>query len=201
MDTKWVKVFHVTNSDTVVADVSHHLVLKFLPTTQILINKDLGADRKCLDSEFLELSVIVGKTRSKTTQGKRSTDKNRVANLISGHNGFVNGAGAVRQGNGLVNFLKLGTKDLAILSRLNNWDLGSQHFDVCSLKLTGIPQLNTNIECGLTTHGDNDTVRLFLVDDFHHNVRTDRKEIHRVSTLCCIALFLRCLDRRNIGVD
>jgi hypothetical protein len=41
MDSEWVEVLHVTDSDTVVIAVTHHLVLDLLPSLERLLYEDL----------------------------------------------------------------------------------------------------------------------------------------------------------------
>jgi len=43
VDAQRVKVLHIADSDTVISDISHHLIFHFLPAQQGLFHQDLPA--------------------------------------------------------------------------------------------------------------------------------------------------------------
>ena len=48
MNAEWVEVLHITDGDTVISCITHHLVFHLLPAEQRLLHKNLVGIRQCL---------------------------------------------------------------------------------------------------------------------------------------------------------
>mmetsp|Transcript_26373 Transcript_26373/g.47644 ORF Transcript_26373/g.47644 Transcript_26373/m.47644 type:complete len:302 (-) Transcript_26373:97-1002(-) len=198
MDSKRIKVLHVTDCNAVVTAVAHDFVLEFLPSTQVLINQNLRTIRKGLGCEILEFCIVGSESRSKTTECKGSTNENGVSNLVGSYQRVIDRIGTVRQSNRFTNLLELGTKDFTIFRGFNHGNLSTQHFHSGSLQLSRLPQFHTDIERRLSSHGHNDSIRLFLVDDVHDDMRSNGKKVDAIG---CILGSLRSLHGGNIGIN
>ena len=202
VDTEGIEVLHITDGNAVVTSVTDDLVLELLPSTKIAIDDDLATVGKGLGGKSLHLSIIRGETRTKTTKSEGSTDEDGVADLVLGNiHGLIHGGGGVGLGNSLVDLSKLLAEDFTILGGLNDIDLRAEDLNTLLLQLAGLPELNTDVQSGLSTHGNNDTVGTLFADDVHNNVGLNGEEVDLVSTHGVVLLLLTGLDGGNVGVD
>mmetsp|Transcript_59704 Transcript_59704/g.176908 ORF Transcript_59704/g.176908 Transcript_59704/m.176908 type:complete len:576 (+) Transcript_59704:1946-3673(+) len=201
VDTQRVEILHVAHRDAIVGGITDYLVLQFLPSPQILIDENLTGGSKRLGGQFAEFLLVVGESRSQSSKGKGGTYQHGKTNFVGNHDGLVDGSGGITEGDGLVNLLQFFRKYFAIFRGFNDGNLCTEHLHPGSLKLSRLPQFHPNIQGSLSSHGDNDTVRLLLVYDIHDYRRTDGEEVHRIGPLAVISLFLRGLDCRNVGID
>ena len=202
VDAKRVKVLHVAHGDAVVAVVADHLVLELLPPAQVLVNEDLRASGESLGGHGTQFVVVGGKSRPQAPQCVGGPDQDGVPDLVGRHDRLVNGGGTVRERNRFVDFFELLAEDLAVFGGFNDRDLRPEHFDAGRLELSRVPQFDADIEGGLPTHGNDDTVRLFLPDNVHDDFRLDGEEVHAVGgPRLLVLLFLGGLDCGNVGID
>ena len=201
VNSKRVKVLHITNSNTVVTRIPNDLILQLLPSSQILINDDLITRSKGLGSQVSNLIVVGGKSTPESTKSICGTDQDGVSNLVSNLYSLVDRICTVREGNTLTNLSQLLREDFTIFSSFDSGHLGTQNLNTSGLELARVPELNSNIEGSLTTHGYDDTIGLFLLDDVHHNMSSDGEEVHLVGSRCGLILLSRSLNGGNVGVN
>ncbi len=79
MDTQRVEVFHVTNCDTVVVTVAHHLIFNLFPSLQALFNEHLWWEWECLFSQFVQFFFIVAEATTQASQSIGSTKDNGIS--------------------------------------------------------------------------------------------------------------------------
>ena len=92
VNTQRVKVLHVANSDAVVVGVTDYFVFDFLPALERLLDQNLGRQCQRSGSHVAELFLVVGETRSQTTERVGGSDNDRVSDLFGGIDSFLDGA-------------------------------------------------------------------------------------------------------------
>ena len=193
MDTEWIEILHVTDSDAVVLAITDNLVLDLLPSLHGALNKHLWRGSKCLNAEVVELLVVVGETRSETSKGEGSTDNDWEADVLDAGHGLVNVAGRGRLGALLADGLHGAGKELTILGLDDGVDWSTEDLNAELGKL--ILELDTNLEGGLSTEGDVDGIRRLVLDDLTDEVGSDWEEVNLVGETG------RGLDSGNVWVD
>ena len=73
MDTERIEVLHVTNGDTVVIAVAHHLVFYLLPALQRLLYQHLWREGKGFLCQAVKLLLIIAEARTQSPKGIGST--------------------------------------------------------------------------------------------------------------------------------
>ena len=79
MDAQRVEVLHITNRDTVVVLVAHHLVFYLFPSLQRLLYQHLWREGESLLSLCQQLLLIVAEARAQATKGVGGTQNNGKA--------------------------------------------------------------------------------------------------------------------------
>ena len=73
MYSQWVKILHITYGDTVVVFIAYYLILNLFPTLQRLLYQHLWRECEGLLCKFVQLFLIVAKTRTQTAECVCST--------------------------------------------------------------------------------------------------------------------------------
>jgi hypothetical protein len=193
MDTQGIEVLHVTNSDTVVLGITNDLVLDLLPALHTALNKNLRTGGESLVAEIEKLVFVIGETTAETTKGVGGTHDDREANVLDDMHGLVDVVGRSGFGTLLANGLHASGKELTILGGDDGVDGSTKDLDTEGLKL--VLELNTNLESGLSTEGNIDSIGALVLNDLSDEISVDRKEVNLVGQA------LGGLDSGNVGVD
>lgn len=193
--TKRVEVLHVANSDTVISRITNDFVLGLLPALERLLNQDLGGEGERSGRQVPELLRVVGKTRSKTTERVSSTDNDGVSDLLGGHESLIDGVDSNRLGDRDINLVQSPGEQITILGSLKCLNTGSENLDTVLLKKTLPVHLNTQVQRSLATEGQEDAIRLLLLDNIFDIFGGYRQVVDLIGE------HVRCLDSRNVGVD
>ncbi|KAI6760251.1 hypothetical protein HG531_013452 [Fusarium graminearum] len=195
VNTKRVKVLHVAHGDTVVVGVTNDLVLKFLPALERLLDKDLRREGERSSGHVAELLLVVGETGTKTAESISSSDNDGVSDSLGGLEGLLNSANSNRLGDGDVNLFQSPSEEVTIFTQLQSSNAGTEDLDAVLLEKSESLHLNTKVESSLTTKGQEDTIRLLLLDDVRNILGGDREVIDLISQTVV------GLDGSDVGVD
>mmetsp|Transcript_18061 Transcript_18061/g.42645 ORF Transcript_18061/g.42645 Transcript_18061/m.42645 type:complete len:263 (+) Transcript_18061:2073-2861(+) len=200
VDSKRIKVLHVADGDTVVISIAHNFILDFLPPLHALFDEDLRSNRECLAGHLTKVGFVLADTTSKSTKSKGRADHEGESNLLGSFKGFINGISRVRLGNLFVNFIQAIREELTIFSVDHDINLGSENLDSVLLQCSRFPHFNGAVQCGLSTHGNHDTVGFLLLDNFFDVFGSDGQEEDVISLLRRLVVRVG-LDRGDVGVD
>ena len=195
VDTEGVEVLHVADSNAVVVGITDDLVLDLLPALEGLLDQDLGGECERASSHVAELLLVVGETGTETTKGVGSTDNDGVANLVGSIEGLIDGVHGDGLGDGDVDLLKGLGEEISVLRKLQCPDTGTENLDTVLLEEAELLHLDTQIEGGLTTEGQEDTIGLLPLDDVLDVLGGDGEVVDLVGE------GVVGLDGSDVGVD
>ena len=195
MDAQRVEILHVTHGDTVVVAVTHYLVFYFLPAFQRFLHQHLWREGKGLFGEFIQFVLIVTEARAKSAQSVGSTQDDRIAQVGSSLAGIFNIITGLTLDGLHANLVELFHEELAVFSIHDSLHRSTQHLHVVFLQYTTLIQLNTTVQCRLSTEGQQDAVWMFLGNNLLYEIWLYRQEIDFVGNA------LRRLDCGNIRID
>jgi hypothetical protein len=98
------------NHKAYVGSISNNLVLDLLPSLETLLNQDLGRQAERLGREISKLVLVVGETRTETTEGEGRSKDDRVTDGGSSLEGIVDGSDGGRLSGGNVDLCKAKAK-------------------------------------------------------------------------------------------
>ena len=195
MDAQGVEVLHVTNGDTVVVTVTHHLIFYLLPALQRLLHQHLGRESEGLLGQLIQFFLVVTETRAQTTQCIGSTQDDRIAQVLCSLTCLFDGLASLALDGLHANLVEFLHEELAVLRVDDGLHRRTQHLDAILLEHAALIQFHATVQCRLTTKGQQDAVRTFLLDDTLHEVRLHRQEIYLVGHT------LRGLHRGNVRIN
>jgi hypothetical protein len=195
VDTKRIKVLHVAHGDTVVVGIADHLVFNLLPALERLLDKDLRGEGQGSSGHVSELFLVVGETGAETTQGIGSSDNDGVSDLFGSIESLLDGTNGDRLGDRNFNLLQSLGEEVTILRQLEGPDASAEDLDSVLFKETESLHLDTQVEGGLSTKGQEDAIGLLLLDDIGDVLGSDGEVVDLVSQTVV------GLDGSDVGVD
>mmetsp|Transcript_14734 Transcript_14734/g.41039 ORF Transcript_14734/g.41039 Transcript_14734/m.41039 type:complete len:570 (-) Transcript_14734:1054-2763(-) len=199
VDSKRIEVFHVTNGHTIVISITDNLVLNFLPSLHALFDKNLRGCRQGFICHVSKVIFIVAHSTSKTSESKGRSNHERISDILGSFNSFFDRVGGVRLGNLLVNLMQTIREQLSVFGVDNNIDGRSEDFHTVFFENSGFVHFDGTVECCLSTHGNNNTIGLLLLDYLLNEFGCHGKEESVVGLKFRLAVHV-CLDRRNVRV-
>ena len=122
VNPNWVKVFHVTNNQSIVSWVTHHFVFDFLETCDWTLNQTLGNrwQLQTIFSDFTQFFLVGTHTTPSTTKCESWTDNNWVTDCRCKGNCFFYCVDNFRLWNWLIQFLHQLFKEVTVLRLVNS---------------------------------------------------------------------------------
>mmetsp|Transcript_95927 Transcript_95927/g.276367 ORF Transcript_95927/g.276367 Transcript_95927/m.276367 type:complete len:223 (+) Transcript_95927:25-693(+) len=142
---------------------------------------------------------IVAETTSKTTERISGTDHQGETKLFGGHNGLFYSVCGVGLSNLLVDFVESVREKLSVFSIDDHVNWSSKYLDTILFKDSGVVELNSAVQCRLTSHRNNNTIWLFLLDDFLDEFRCDGKEENVIRLMTRFVIHV-CLNGGDVRV-
>jgi hypothetical protein len=195
VDTQRVKVLHVAHGDTVVISVANDLVLDLLPALEGLLDENLGSQRQGARRQITELVGVGSETRAETTKSIGGADNDGVTDLLGGLQSIIDGTDGNGLSNGDVDLVESLGEQVTVLTSLQSLDGSAENLDAVALEDTHAVHLHTQVESGLTTEGQEDTVGALTLDNVGDIFGGDGKIVDLVGQLVV------GLDGRDIRVD
>mmetsp|Transcript_18339 Transcript_18339/g.27226 ORF Transcript_18339/g.27226 Transcript_18339/m.27226 type:complete len:317 (-) Transcript_18339:191-1141(-) len=199
MNTQWIKVLHVTDSYTIVMSISNDLVFHFLPALHRLFDKNLVRQSQSLLSHIAKHFFIVTDATTQTTESKGTSDHEGISDLLGRIHSVLYRMDGIRFSNLFINLMELVTKQLTIFRINHNRDRCSEYFHIVLVKDAILVEFDGTVECCLTSHTDDDTIRLFLFDDFFNEFRCDWKKEDMIGLASGLGVHVG-LYRSNVGI-
>jgi hypothetical protein len=156
---------HVAANDNVVGGVTDNLVLELLPSLERLLDEDLRGEGERFGGKVTELVLVLSETGSESTEGEGGTEDDGVTDLLGGDEGVVDARDGGRGGGGNANLLESLDEEVAVLGNLKSADLGTENLDTETLQDTHLLELDTDVEGGLSTESEEDTVGALLLEN------------------------------------
>ena len=194
MDPERVHVLHVADRDAVVEAVADHLVFDFLPPAQGFLHEHLGREGESLGGDGVQLDLVLAEAGAEPAQGVGRPDDDGIAYLAGGGTGLFKGRRRMRTDGLHADLVQPGHEQFAVLRVDDSFHGGSQDLHAVALQDAAAEQGHAAVERSLAAEGKKDAVRALLLDDFLHERRCHRQEIHLVGHA------FRGLDRRDVGV-
>ena len=165
VDAKGVEVLHVADGDAVVGGVADNLILDFLPALQGLLDQDLRGESERPGGHVAELLLVMRESRSKTAQSVGSANDDGVSNNLGGFQSLLNGSDSDRLGDGDVDLSEGLGEEFSVLTGLEGLNWRSQDLDSVLLEKTHALHLDTQVQGGLATESEEDSVWLLALDN------------------------------------
>ena len=195
MDAQRVEVLHVTDGDTVVKTVAHHLILHFFPSTQGFFHKHLRGEGESFLNQHIQFFFIVTEAGTQSTKRVCSTDNHRITQFGSSTTGINSIFYSFTFNSLYIDFIQLMHENLTVF-RIDNGLYGStENFYAIFLKNSIFVKGDTAVQCRLPTKGEHNTIRTFFFDDFLYKIRSDRQEVNLVGNA------FRSLHGSDVRVD
>ena len=195
VDAERVEILHVADRDAVVVAVAHHLELDLLPAPQGLLDEHLGREGERLAGDGLQLSLVLAETGTQAAQRVGGTQDHRVADLAGGGAGLLQVGGRVRLDRLDVDLVHALHEEFAVFGVDDGLHRGAEHLDAVGLEDTVLVELHAAVEGGLSAEGEQDPLRLLLLDHLLDEERRDGQEVDLIGNS------LGSLDRGDIGID
>ena len=197
MHTHRIDVFHVADGNTVARGITHNLVLNLLPAGNAALHQHLvdTAQTQAVGQDIHQFLLVVGDSAAASPKGKGRTQHNRVADGVGKLDTILHVVYHSGRGAGLADLLHGILERLAVLRLEDRLGGGSDQFHAMLFQETGLRQLHTQIQPGLSAQGGKDAVRLFLENDLLQHLRCQRLNINLISDI------LICHDGRRVGID
>ena len=194
MDTQRVEVFHACHCKAVVVCITDYLELNFFPTFQRLFYQNLFRESEGAFSQFQELFLILTDTAAQTTQCVSRSNHNREANAFSSRNSIFHALYSLADRSLHLDLVQFLHEEVTVFRIHDSFYRSTQYAYTIFIQDTTCVQLSTAVQGSLTTESQQDTIRLFLLDDFFYEISSYRQEIN----LICDTF--RSLDSRNVRV-
>ena len=180
VDAERVEVLHRGHGEAAVIGIADALELDLLPALQRLLYKDLRRKGEGRLSQLDELLFVGADTRSETSEGIGRADHDGEADLAGGLQRILHRLYGVAHGHFQVYLAQLLHKEVAILCVHDSFHAGAKHLYVVFFQCAVQVELRAAVQGRLAAEGQQDAVRALLLDDFCHEVRIHRLEIHLV---------------------
>lgn len=129
---------------------------------------DRRTDRKSTGS--IVSQIVIRLQVSRVSSREVVTIASHSAHPGYGRGGGRKGIEPVRQSKTFIDFGKLLAEQFAIFSGDDGFDGGPQHFAIVLLEDSSFPELDANIQSGLSSHAHQDPIGSFLGNDFLDNI-------------------------------
>ena len=195
VDAQGVEVFHVTDRDTVVVPVSHHLVFYLFPALETLLHQHLWREREGFLRQLVQFFLIIGKSAAQSAQCVCGTDDNRITQFGSSLTHLLYILTGLAADGLDINLLEFLNKQFTVFRVHDGLYRSTQHLDVVFLEHATLIQLHTTVEGCLSSKTEQDSVWTLLLNDALHKIGLYWQEINLV---CDTLGSLHC---SNIGID
>ena len=208
-----VEVLDGADDHDVVVGVAHDLELVLLPAEDRLLEEHLGgrAGLEAGAGHPAQVRLVVGEARAEAAHGEGGAHDDRVAELLGGGEGAVQGESDLLPRRGPLGSVigiaddrarRLGAaalddtlEPLPVLTELDRLDVGADERAAVLLEDPGVVQGDRGVEGGLPTERGQDGVGALALDDLLDDLGGDRLDVGRVRELGVGH------DRRGVGVD
>ena len=202
MDAHRVDVLDRADHHDVVALVAHELELVLLPPDDRLLEEDLGGRRcgKAGAGDAVKIRLVVCDAGSSATHREGRAYDDWVLEVVDGGEALLHRV-AHETASGLGRETRVVDRGddvlelLAILPRLDRFDIGADELDVVALENTRCVQRHRAVERRLPAERGQQRVRALFGDDLLDVLRSDRLDVGRVGELGVGH------DRRRVAVD
>ena len=197
MDTHGVKVFDGADNNAVIVAVPDHFHLILFPANQRLINQQLIGWRQIqtATADLFKFFPVVGDTTTGATHGKRGADNAGETKAVGNLRRFFHAVGNTRVGGFQTNGFHRLVETLAIFRLVDSIGIGTDHLNTVLLENAMLGQVQGTVQCGLTTHGWQQCIGLFLGNNMLNRAPLYRFDIGRIRHRRVGH------NRRRVGVD
>ena len=190
-----VEVFHVADRNTVVETVADNFIFYFFPTFETLFHEHLGRERESLLGKFIEFFFVVAETRTQSTEGISRTNDDRISQSLCSASCIFNVVYGFTLDGFYINLVEFLDKEFAVFSVHDGLHGSAKHLEIIFFQHTTLVELNTAVECCLSTKCKHNTLWTFLLNHSLDEIGSDGKEVNLVSHA------FRSLDSGDIWVD
>ena len=182
MHAHGVEILNRTDNDAVIIAVTHHFHLVLFPAEYGFFQQHLGGRRKIqtVFTNINELFLVVSDTATAAAHGKGRPDNNRETDRGLHLKCDFHTVGDLRPrrtqtdvGHGI-------PEQTTILGHINGFTTGADHLNTKLLQHTLTHQVERTVQCRLPTHGGQQRVRTFFLDDLRHCLPVNRFDINRI---------------------
>ena len=78
MDPQRIEIFHITNRNTVIEPVAHHLIFHLFPSSQRFFYQHLRRESKSFFHKYIQFLFIVAETGTESAKSVGGTDNHRI---------------------------------------------------------------------------------------------------------------------------
>ena len=195
VDAERVEILHVTDRDAVVVAVAHDFVFDLFPAAQRLLDEDLRGEGEGLAGHRLQFVFVLAEAGTEAAQRVGGAQDDRIADLARGGAGLFDVGRGVRLDRLDADLVQPLHEEFAVFRVDDGLYRGAEHLDAVFLEDAALVELHAAVERGLAAEREQDTLRLFLLDDLLHEEGRDGQEVDLVGDA------FGGLHRGDVGVD
>ena len=180
-----IDVLHITYGDAVAVGIAHYLILDFLPACDTALYQHLShtAQTKSVGKNVNQLLLIVGDTTAASAQRKSRTKHHRITDGIGKFDTVLHGIDHLGSRTRLSDLLHGVLKRLTILRLEDGLCCRTDQLHAMLLQETGLCQFHTEVQACLSTQSRQNTVGLFLQNNFLQDIHSQRLNIYLIRYL------------------
>ena len=179
MHTHGIEVFDGADDDAVVVPVANNFHLVLFPADQGLVNQQfVGRGQvETTGTDFLEFILVVGNTAAGAAHGEGRADDTGEADVFGRGPGFGHGVNDGRARALEADFPHGLVKTVAVFSLVDGVGVGADHFHTVLFQNPVFFEIQSAVQRSLTTHGGQQGVRLFFLDDLFDRLPGDGLDV------------------------
>ena len=197
VDAHRVEVLDRTDNDAVVLAVTHHFHFELFPADDGLFNEYL-VGRRSVEPAFDDVDEflpVVGNAAAGTAECERRANDRGKADRRLHLQRLFHAVGDHGTGTGEPDLAHRHLEFFAVLRFVDGLFIGTDHFDTIFFQHAVTRQIERTVQCSLTTHGRQQHVRAFDLDDSFDHLPGHRLDIGDIRHLR-IGHY-----RRRVGID
>ena len=185
MDTHRIEVFDRTDNDAIVLVVPYHFHFIFFPTENRLLDQQFIGRRKIQPAltNFDKLFLVIGNSATTATHGERRTDNRRETDLRLHLDGFFHAMRDGRTGHVETNLAHGLAEPIPVLGFVDGIPGGANHFHIVLFQHAFPRQIEGAVQCRLPTHGGQQRIGAFFLNDFGNHSPINRFNIGSIGHL------------------
>src|SRR5574344_1408907 len=151
VNTKWVEIFHITYSNTVIIAVANNLIFYFFPAFQTFLYQNLWRKRESFFTNNVQFLLVISKSRSKTSKCISCTHNHRIAQIRGSLTCLFDILTSFTLYCLDINLFKLINKQFTVFSIHNSSYRSTKNADIVFFQYARAVQLHTTIKRSLST--------------------------------------------------
>src|SRR3989344_224641 len=180
VDAHWIEIFHIADRDAIVGAVADDLILDFLQSAQVFLDKHLSHVAEDFGELCDEFFLVSHDSRTFAAERKSRANHDGVPNLPGCRACFFDIDGRAASCGFHADFPELLYKKVAVFGVAYRCDGSTEDFYTVFFENAALFEGESQIERGLSAERQRDGIGTFLPYDLRREFFREWKEVHRV---------------------